>query len=250
MIVTLRLVFALLLIGPMSATALAADRNSRSGGGGGSRPAARAPQTRPVQQSRPAPANQGFNLNHDVNARPRTSQQRTVQQPATTQRTTNYVRNGNATQRSGANFPHAANAVGRFGPYTGSFHGNAIANPRHWSGAWGWNRGFAWQIAPNYWGGGFWGPWAIISLPGIALYGSIVDYSGQVVYPSYQVELDSPGAQLLQNYGLQQTPCGPPDLVVIWGPDNSVICAYPNNLVGPGNYGVDPSSLTLISQAQ
>jgi hypothetical protein len=54
----------------------------------------------------------------------------------------------------------------------------------------------------------------------------------------------------LQNYGLQQTPCGPPDLVVIWGPDNSVICAYPNNLVGPGNYGVDPSSLTLISQAQ
>ena len=245
----IRSVLALLLLGSMSATVFAAQRGS----GGGGRPApARAPQPRSVQQ-RPAPqqrpANQGgFNLNHDINARPVQPQQRSVQQPVTTQRTTNYVRNGNTTQRSAANFSHAPNAVGRFGPYTGGFRGRTIANPRHWSGAWGWNRGFAWEIAPNYWGGGFWGPWAIVSLGGVALYGSIVDHQDQVDYPSYQVELNSPGAQLLQNYGLQQTPCGPPDLVVIWGPDNSVICAYPNDLVAPGNYEVDPSTLNLISQ--
>jgi hypothetical protein len=52
---------------------------------------------------------------------------------------------------------------------------------------------------------------------------------------------------LLQDYGLQQTPCGPPDLVVIWGPDNSVICALPNNNVGPGNYSVDPETFSLVS---
>jgi hypothetical protein len=34
---------------------------------------------------------------------------------------------------------------------------------------------------------------------------------------------------------------------VIWGPDNSVICAYPNGLVGAGNYELDPATLTLRS---
>jgi hypothetical protein len=76
-------------------------------------------------------------------------------------------------------------------------------------------------------------------------FGAIPD--AQIVYPSYQVEPDSPGAELLQDYGLQQTPCGPPDLVVIWGPDNSVICALPNNNVGPGNYSVDPETFSLVS---
>jgi len=47
---------------------------------------------------------------------------------------------------------------------------------------------------------------------------------------------------------LTQTPCGPPNLVVILGPDNSVICAYPNNLVAPGEYSLDPSTLTIVSQ--
>src|SRR5580704_16905314 len=48
-----------------------------------------------------------------------------------------------------------------------------------------------------------------------------------------------PRGELLENYGLQQTQCGPADLVVIWGPNNSVICTYPNNLVAPGNYQLD-----------
>jgi hypothetical protein len=81
------------------------------------------------------------------------------------------------------------------------------------------------------------------------LFGSIVDYQDQAIYPSYQIEPSSPGAELLQNYGLQQTECGPPNLVVIWGPDNSVICAYPNDLVGAGNYELDPTTLTIVSQS-
>ena len=101
----------------------------------------------------------------------------------------------------------------------------------------------------TYWGGGFWGSLALAELAGALLFGSIVDDQDQLIYPSYQVEPDSPGAQLLQNYGLQQTPCGPPNLVVIWGPDNSVICALPNDTVGPGNYELDPSTLTIVSQS-
>jgi hypothetical protein len=53
---------------------------------------------------------------------------------------------------------------------------------------------------------------------------------------------------LLQNYQLQQVPCGPPDLVVIYGPDNSVICAAPNTIVAPGYYNLDPTTLTIVSQ--
>jgi hypothetical protein len=121
-----------------------------------------------------------------------------------------------------------------------------IANPHHFNGTWGWNHGVAWRPAPTYWGGGFWGPWALGALAGAVLFGAIVDDSAQIEYPSYQVEPDSPGAQALQSYGLQQTECGPPNLVVIWGPDNSVVCAVPNDPVAPGDYELDPSSLNLI----
>ena len=125
-----------------------------------------------------------------------------------------------------------------------------VQNPRHWSSNWQWNRGLAWQPAPTYWGGGFWGPFAIGALASAALFGYIEDSQDQVYYPSYQVEPDSPGAQLLQNDALQQTPCGQDNLVVIWGPDNSVICAFPNDTVGPGNYDLDPTTLSLVSDTQ
>jgi hypothetical protein len=119
-----------------------------------------------------------------------------------------------------------------------------IGNPAFHGSAWGWNRGVAWRPAPTYWGGGFWGALAFSS--GAALFGelSLADQT----YDSYEVYPDSPGATLLDNYQLIQTPCGPPGLVVIWGPDNSVICAYPNGTVGPGEYDIDPSTLTLVSE--
>ena len=65
--------------------------------------------------------------------------------------------------------------------------------------------------------------------------------------PSYQAESDSPGWHLLADYGLQQTPCGRQNLVDIWGPDNSLICALPNDAVATGDYEVDPATLTLVA---
>ena len=57
-----------------------------------------------------------------------------------------------------------------------------------------------------------------------------------------------PGATMLSNYQLQQVQCGPPGLVVIYGPNNSVICANPNNLVAAGNYDLNTETLSLTSQ--
>lgn len=120
-----------------------------------------------------------------------------------------------------------------------------IYNPYRW-GRWGWNRGFIWYPVHIYWGGGFWGRWGL-SMNNLAPYGAITDYRDSDVYPSYGVGPSSPGAQLLVDYGLTQTQCGPPNLVVIWGPDNSVICAYPNDLVSAGHYELDPATLSLQS---
>jgi len=121
-----------------------------------------------------------------------------------------------------------------------------ISDPRVNGNPWSWNRGVAWNPAPAYWGGGFWGA---LGFAGAALaFGAL--NNGDQTYDSYEVYPDSPGADLLANYQLTQTPCGPPGLVQIWGPDNSLICAFPNNIVGPGDYDIDPSTLTLVSEAQ
>jgi hypothetical protein len=189
------------------------------------------------------PTQGGFNFNRDLSARPAPApapQRIAAPQPM-------QQRTAPAPRRPIASYRPAPNAPGS-GPNTGGFHGPAIPNPHHWSGTWGWNHGVAWRPAPIYWGGGFWGPWAVGALAGAVYFGSIVDDQAQLAYPSYQVEPDSPGAQLLQNYALQQTPCGPPGLVVIWGPDNSVICAFPNDNVGPGDYQLDPTTLTIVSE--
>ncbi len=134
-------------------------------------------------------------------------------------------------------------------PYpTGPYHnwrGPIVPNPHNWHG-WGWNHYVIWYPVPYYWGGGFWGPW-VWGAPGVVFFGSIIDYDDQQIYPSYEIGPSSPGAQLLADYQLTQTQCGPPNLVVIWGPNNSVICAYPNNLVAPGNYELDPETLTIQS---
>jgi hypothetical protein len=42
--------------------------------------------------------------------------------------------------------------------------------------------------------------------------------------------------------------CGTPDLVVIEGPNKSVICARPNSLVAAGNYSLNSSTLTIVSE--
>lgn len=127
------------------------------------------------------------------------------------------------------------------------YHGAVVTNPvyAHYP-AWGWNGGCAWYPAPYYWGGGFWGAMAI-GAASAAVYGSVVA-ADAVTYPSYQVQPTSPGAKLLEAYQLTQTPCGSPELVVIYGPNNSVICAQPTGLVAAGNYSVNSSTLTLTSE--
>ncbi len=119
------------------------------------------------------------------------------------------------------------------------YHPNyVLVNPRPWWGgsAWGWNRGVQWLPATNYWGGGFWGPLALFTLAG-AIWGQ-TRYTAPVA--------NSPGWTLFQSYGLQPAPCGPQNLVYIYGPNNSVMCAFPNQYVQPGFYYVDPATLQLF----
>ena len=126
------------------------------------------------------------------------------------------------------------------------YHGATVTNPvYHGYPAWGWNGGAAWYPAPYYWGGGFWGPFAVGAVTAAA-FGTIA--YNNTTYTSYKTEPSSPGAKLLASYKLTQTPCGPPGLVVIYGPSNSVICAQPNQLVAAGNYSVNSSNLTIVSE--
>jgi hypothetical protein len=220
----------------------------------------------PAEQRQAAPEAQGFNLNRDVAPAPvqRVEAPRAPQEaappirqqapaartpgaraPADRGQTGRTPENG---QQRGASAyrraPTTASATG--GQYRGHFHGNPLRNGHVGGGAYGWNRGVRWDPASGYWGGGFWGPFALADLAGIALYGDVDDGQDQLAYSSYEVEPDSPGSELLADYGLSQTPCGGPNLVVIWGPNGSVVCAFPDGSVGPGEYEVDPSTFTLV----
>lgn len=229
---------------------------ARPGGGGGfnfnrdTAPAASRPNT-PVQ--RPAGnANAGSNR-HQFNTN-------TPQQNRNQNRPNNINTGGNRTNintgGNTANINRGGNTAnvnrGNHTYYNSS--GNRVTcnnctfvrNPVYGGGAaWGWHGGAPWYPAGAYWGGGFWGAFAI-GVTSAAVYGAIV--ANNTRYVSYQIQPNSPGATMLANYQLTQTQCGPPNLVVVFGPNNSVICAYPNNMVSPGNYNLDTSTLSLVSQ--
>ena len=124
------------------------------------------------------------------------------------------------------------------------YHGAVIANPVYVT-SWGWHGGVVWAPYGAYWGGGFWGAFAIGAATAAVM--GYVMYQNQR-YASYAVSTGSPGAILLSNYGLQQVPCGPPNLVVIYGPNFGIICANPNFRVAPGSYAVNVNTLSLQSQ--
>jgi hypothetical protein len=229
-------------------------------GGGGARPAPAAPVSRPAQApvARPAaPPAGSFNFSHDIApaaapARPapaRPAPARTAPvtvRPAAPARTAPVARRANGGGGSRVAYrraPVTSSATG--GAFHGHFNGHPIEN-NHWHGNWAWNHGAPWNPAPIYWGGGFWGDFAIASIGALGIFGAIEDSQDGYVYDSYQVEPDTPGADLLADYDLQQVPCGPPGLVDIWGPDGSVICAAPNDEVGSGDYEVDPETFTLV----
>jgi hypothetical protein len=199
-------------------------------------PAQRPAPSRPAPPPQTRPAQPGYNLPHDTrppnNAPSRPPVNNPAYRPAPPNNTRPVTRPPNPSYRPPNYRPSRPPVV--------------IVNPiYHGRPAWGWNRGYPWYPAPTYWGGGFWGTLAIAATSA-AIFGYIAGSSGDQ-YISYQVQPSSPGAQLLQAYGLTQTPCGPDNLVVIYGPDNSVICAYPNDLVSAGTYSVDPSTLTISS---
>jgi hypothetical protein len=187
-------------------------------------------------QAGPGARSGGFDLHEDVGApRQATGIGREIA-PMSGRQT------GNAPGRTtGGNRPALIGRLG-YGGQTGGHR--VIDDPRYHGPAWGWNRGDPWNPASRYWGGGFWGPFAL-GIGAAALFGSL--YYDDETYPSYQVEADSPGAQLLANYQLTQVPCGQPNLVVIFGPNDSAICADPNDTVAPGQYQLDPSQLTIVS---
>ncbi len=176
---------------------------------------------------------------------------------------------GNGNNPGGGNRPGGGNGSGngnvnRPGNGNGSGNGNnvnigsgnnvnvnrpvtVVSNPvYHGGAAWGWNHGVVWAPAYGYWGGGFWGAFAI-GVGSAAVFGAIVNSTTHQTVTSYQVQPGSPGATMLSNYQLTQTQCGPPNLVVVYGPNDSVICAMPNNLVAAGNYNLDSSNLSLTS---
>jgi len=120
----------------------------------------------------------------------------------------------------------------------GGYRGGYIYNPRGWN-YWGWHGGSPWYPNYGYWGGGFWGAFAIG-----AVTGAIVTAASQPQY--YIVQSGTPGYTLLTNYGLTQVRCGVTNLIVINGPSGGVICAFPTNTIPAGSYIVEPSNLTLI----
>jgi hypothetical protein len=112
-----------------------------------------------------------------------------------------------------------------------------LVNPRAWGSRWAWNNGVAWNARPSYWGGGFWGPFGLFTLA-----------AGQALWTQTRHISPGPGSPgwfLFQNYGLQPATCGPQNLVYIYGPNDSVMCAFPNEYVLAGFYYVDPATLQL-----
>lgn len=205
-------------------------RGPRGGGGmrGGARPASRPmPAQRPATPAqRPTNPGGGFNFNNDIGRPPTASQ---------------LPSGPGIGNRPGG--PGNGGGIGNRPPIAGRPPVAPIVPP---GPAWGWNGGVIWYPAYGYWGGGFWGPWG---------YGYYGPYYGTYVYSetkeevkSYEVAPDSAGAKVLQAYGLAQTQCGPPEgLVIVLGPEESVICAQPNNTVTAGTYQLDTTNLTLVS---
>jgi hypothetical protein len=243
-------------------TALAQRHGGGAARGGGGGRGASAPASRGGQN-----AGRGFNLSNDV---PSTRQ--TGNRSGNVSGGNNHYNNANANNRyNNANVNNRYNNtnvnhntynrnvnvnnvnVNRNYNYTYNrsgyngygWHGAVVVNPVYRGPAWGWNRGVVWAPNYGYWGGGFWGAFAVGAATA-AVMGSI--YYNNQRYNSYQVSTGSPGAQLLSNYGLQQVPCGPPGLVVIYGPNNGVICANPNDRVAAGTYAVNENNLSLQSQ--
>jgi|GEM_PF-884358 len=164
--------------------------------------------------------------------------------PANRDKVNNFVNNSNNRNFNLNNDRNFSNRVNR-NNIGNTFNRNnvVINNPRGWN-SWGWHGGSPWYPSNNYWGGGFWGPFAVGTVTGLVT-GAAINAANQPKY--VVVQSGTPGYTLLSNYGLTQTQCGN-NVVIINGPSNSVICAFPNATIPVGTYNIDESTLTLIPQ--
>lgn len=159
-------------------------------------------------------------------------------------------RNGVGNNRNGVGNNRGRNDIASGNRRTNINTGNrtVINNPVYGGGgAYGWNGGVAWAPAPYYYGGGFWGAMAI-GVTSAAVYGAIVDEEDNgdhVTYNSYEVQPNTPGSTFMTSYGLVQVKCGPSNLVEVYGPEKSVICANPNDKVAAGKYQLNTETLAL-----
>ena len=126
---------------------------------------------------------------------------------------------------------------------------NVFVNPRGYS-SWGWHGGSPWYPNNTFWGGGFWGPFAVGTVVG-GLTGALITSAAQNNNNRGDtyiiVKQGTPGYNLLDSYGLRQTRCTD-DVIVIYGPENSVICATPTSRIPAGTYDTDTETLTLIAR--
>ena len=256
----LALILALAIAAQGSLVSLAdaapAGGGARGGGGARSAPMPQ-PQRQAPQRQAPQGNRSGFNVPSSDYKSPSNPQpnRNTANNNANRNNANNNANrnnnnnNGNRNNNNNnVNRNNNNNTVNRNNGNT--YNRTVINNPVYYGGgSWGWNHGVAWAPAYGYYGGGFWGALAIgvtSAAVGAAIYGSMVG-PNNVTYTSYQVQPSSPGSTLLANYQLQQVQCGPPGLVVIYGPNNSVICANPNNLVAAGTYNLDTETLSLTN---
>jgi len=124
---------------------------------------------------------------------------------------------------------------------------NVVVNPRGYN-SWGWHGGSPWYPNRTYWGGGFWGPFAAGAVVG-GITGSLVTAAAnQNNNTVIVVQQGTPGYNLLDSYGLKQTSRCDETVVIIYGPENSIICATPNTIVRAGRYDIDAEKLILIER--
>ena len=111
---------------------------------------------------------------------------------------------------------------------------------------WKWNDGRRWYSDDYYWGGGFWGNF-LANMVTVGLTSSIIDGNDYNKNSNYVViKENSPGYRLFNNYGLTQVQCDTsPDLAFIYGPQDSLICALPNETISAGYYDVNIKDLVL-----
>ena len=186
------------------------------------------------------------NLHNDRSGTGRVNRNRQTDRNRNVDRSRNSVRNRNVENNRNIDINNERNFSNRVNRNTVNVNrNNVVVNPRGW-GSWGWNNGRPWSPNYNYWGGGFWGSFAagaaVTGLTAAAINASNDDSPEYIV-----IQEGSPGNTLFSSYGLVQVQCVEGgNLVFIYGPQDSLICATPNSSVVAGFYDVNPTDMTLI----